>query len=76
MKIGESKVSQRGSVVIPKAIREALNVKEGESVEWYVEDEEIMVKKKIPVIDLTAYKPEDSIHIIKEKKTVIKNEEA
>ena len=36
MKIGESKVSQRGSVVIPKAIREALNVTDGKFVEWHI----------------------------------------
>lgn len=36
MKIGESKVSQRGSVVIPKGVREALNVEDGEFVEWHI----------------------------------------
>jgi len=36
VKIGESKVSQRGSVVIPKGIREALNVEDGEVIEWHI----------------------------------------
>jgi len=36
MKIGESKISQRGSVVIPKAIREALKVVDGEFIEWHI----------------------------------------
>jgi len=36
MKMAESKISQRGSVVIPKAIREALQVADGDSVEWHV----------------------------------------
>ena len=36
MKVGESKVSQRGSVVIPKAVREMLNVADGEKIEWHV----------------------------------------
>jgi len=36
MKVGVSKVSQRGSIVIPKAIREALKVNEGDYIEWHV----------------------------------------
>ena len=36
MKIGESKISQRGSTVIPKGIREALQVKDGEFIEWHI----------------------------------------
>ena len=36
MKIGESKISQRGSVVIPKAVREALGLKDGEFIEWHI----------------------------------------
>ena len=53
MKIGESKVSQRGSVVIPKAVREMLAVDDGEFIEWHVvprREGEInitVVKKKV-----------------------------
>jgi len=36
MKIGESKISQRGSVVLPKVIREMLRLEEGEYIEWHV----------------------------------------
>jgi len=45
-KIGESKVSQRGSVVIPKAVRLALNLENGEYIEWRVASNEIFVRKK------------------------------
>ena len=57
MKIGESKISQRGSVVIPKAIREALKVEDGEYVEWHIQggfkiddvpyNQNVVVKKKV-----------------------------
>ena len=36
MKIGESKISQRGSTVIPKGIREALKIEDGEFIEWHI----------------------------------------
>ena len=46
MKIDESKISQRGSTVIPTAIRTALNLKEGDYMEWHILNQHIEVKKK------------------------------
>jgi len=46
MKIGESKVTSKYLVVLPKAVRLALNLKRGDYVEWYIEGEKIVVKKK------------------------------
>lgn len=47
MKLGESKVSQRGSVVIPKSIREGFELKEGDYLEWWIErGGSVIVKKK------------------------------
>ena len=46
-KIGESKVSQRGSVVVPKAVRIALNLDNGEFLEWFVAGRFIVVRKKV-----------------------------
>lgn len=45
-KIGESKVSQRGSIVVPKAVRIALTLDNGEFVEWFVESGKVVVRKK------------------------------
>lgn len=45
-KIGESKVSQRGSIVVPKAVRIALNLDNGEFVEWFVAGRFVIVRKK------------------------------
>jgi AbrB family looped-hinge helix DNA binding protein len=45
-KIGESKVSQRGSVVVPKAVRIALNLDNGEFLEWFVAGRFVVVRKK------------------------------
>ena len=46
-KIGESKVSQRGSVVVPKAVRIALNLDNGEFLEWFVAGRFVVVRKKV-----------------------------
>ena len=35
--LGASKVSQRGSVVVPKPIRVALEIKEGDRLIWMIE---------------------------------------
>ena len=52
MKVGESKVSQRGSVVLPKAVREMLRVEEGEYIEWHV------VPRREGEVNITVIKKE------------------
>jgi bifunctional DNA-binding transcriptional regulator/antitoxin component of YhaV-PrlF toxin-antitoxin module len=42
----ESKVSQRGSVVIPKLFRRILKVEQGDTVIWIAENGTVTVKKK------------------------------
>ena len=46
MKIAESNVSHKYLVHLPKAVRVALNIKEGDVIEWHIEGEKIIVKKK------------------------------
>ena len=46
VKVGESKVTSKYLVVLPKAIRLALNLKRGDYVEWYIEEGKVVVKKK------------------------------
>jgi len=46
MKIGESKLS-RNMTAVPKPVRVALNLESGDVIEWYIEGDEIIVKKKI-----------------------------
>jgi len=46
MKVGESKVTSKYLVVLPKAIRLALNLKRGDYVEWYIEGDKVIVRKK------------------------------
>jgi len=48
VKIGESKISQRGSTVLPKAVREALKVEDGDFVEWHV------VSRGVGTINITV----------------------
>lgn len=46
MKIGESKVTRGTITTIPKSVRLALKIKEGDVIEWHVEDGKIVVRKK------------------------------
>jgi len=46
MKVGESKVTSKYLVVLPKAIRLALNLKRGDYVEWHIEGDKVVVRKK------------------------------
>lgn len=55
MKIGESKISQRGSTVLPKAVREALNVKDGDYVEWHI------VPRREGEVNLTVVKRSEEV---------------
>lgn len=42
--IGKSTVTVRGQTVVPTAIREKLNIREGTKLEWYVEGNTIRVR--------------------------------
>ena len=42
----ESKVSQRGSVVVPKVMRKILGVEDGDYLQWIAENGVVTVKKK------------------------------
>lgn len=45
MTVMTAKVSQKGQVVIPAAIRKAQNIKTGTKLSFEVEDDEIIIKK-------------------------------
>lgn len=45
VKIGESKIT-RNSVFLPKSVRIALDLKDGDVVEWWVEGGKIVIRKK------------------------------
>jgi len=42
-----SVITQKGQVTIPKKIRNKLNVKHGDEVVFNVEDEKVIVRKKV-----------------------------
>ncbi|MCD6164687.1 MAG: AbrB/MazE/SpoVT family DNA-binding domain-containing protein [Candidatus Odinarchaeota archaeon] len=46
MKIAESRVSPKNTTTVPSAVRKALNLKAGDVIEWHVEEEKIVIKKK------------------------------
>lgn len=46
MKVGESKVTSKYLVVLPKSIRIALNLMKGDYIEWHIEGDRIIVRKK------------------------------
>jgi AbrB family looped-hinge helix DNA binding protein len=47
-------VTRKGQVTIPAAIREALNLKEGDSVVWVMEEDQVRLKPSGSVIARTA----------------------
>ncbi|MGQ4891681.1 MAG: AbrB/MazE/SpoVT family DNA-binding domain-containing protein [Candidatus Njordarchaeia archaeon] len=42
----KSRISSKGQIVIPKKIREMLNLREGDEVIMFVVDDGILIKKK------------------------------
>ena len=50
-----TKVDKMGRTVIPSPIRKMLNIKEGDYVEWIVDDDKVFVRKRL-VIDREAIK--------------------
>ncbi len=42
----ETKIDKMGRTVIPSEIRKMLNIKEGDYVEWRIEGNKIIIKKK------------------------------
>jgi AbrB family looped-hinge helix DNA binding protein len=43
------KLDELGRVVIPKSVREKLNMEQGDNIEFYVDDNRIMLKKSAPI---------------------------
>ena len=44
MKVGESKVTSKYLVTLPKAVRIALNLERGDYVEWYIEEGKVKIQ--------------------------------
>lgn len=47
-------VTRKGQVTIPADIRKALNLKEGDSVEWMMEEGQVRLKRNDSVVARTA----------------------
>lgn len=45
-KIASSKIMKKYIISIPKAVREALDIKPGDYIEWFVDGDKITIKKK------------------------------
>lgn len=46
LKVAETKVYAGNKTAIPKAVLEALGLKIGDYIEWHVEEEKIVVRKR------------------------------
>lgn len=51
------KISSRGQIAIPSDIRSKLNLKEGQKVLFFVEDDTILIKKILPKTFAEITKP-------------------
>jgi len=49
-----TRVTRKGQVTIPVAIREALGLKEGDSVIWQIEEKEVSLRRSGGVVARTA----------------------
>lgn len=47
LKIAETKVSNQMTTFIPKPVRVALSLKPGDLLEWYVEGDEVKVRRHV-----------------------------
>jgi len=47
VKVAETKVYRGNKTSIPPAIMEALNLKVGDMVEWYIIDERVILRKEV-----------------------------
>ena len=43
------KLDDLGRIVIPKSVREMLNMEQGDNIEFYVDDNKVMLKKSAPI---------------------------
>lgn len=43
------KLDELGRIVIPKSVREKLNMEQGDNIEFYVDDNKVMLKKSAPI---------------------------
>lgn len=46
MKIAETRVSPKYTTTVPSAVRKALGLEAGDVIEWHVEGDKIVVRKK------------------------------
>jgi AbrB family looped-hinge helix DNA binding protein len=49
-----TRVTRKGQVTIPAEIRHALNLKEGDTVAWIIEQDQVRLKKSESVVARTA----------------------
>ena len=43
------KLDELGRIVIPKSVREKLNMEQGDNIEFYVDDNKVLLKKSAPI---------------------------
>ena len=63
-----AKVSEKGQIVIPKPIRDRLNIQRNEELVFDLEDRGIVIKKKRSSLEVF----EDYVNALKKKKTLPK----
>lgn len=46
MKVAETRINKKNMTTVPRAVREALELRVGDVIEWHIENERIVVRKK------------------------------
>jgi len=47
--MNESKITAKGQTTLPKAVREALSLNPGDKVRYFVHDDEVRIRKVLPI---------------------------
>ena len=47
MRIATTKVMNKNITALPKAVREALNIKPGDYIVWAIEDNKVIIRKMV-----------------------------
>lgn len=59
-------VTRHSQITIPKKIREALGIREGENVDIYLNNEKIIIRKSLPKIkDFHDFLPQDFDNVLR-----------
>ena len=59
MTMNESRITAKGQTTLPESVREALSLNTGDKVRYFVNDDEVRIRKALPISRLNGALPYD-----------------